>query len=231
MLVDWVEAFLPLTKRGNWHWGLDGKVRMNFVALQDDSPWIQSGPMICGVEDISLDCAMMHIFFNYVFKQRGIHSFCHDCYKVVIQLENVEQAGMVEGWQRGECEENGWPCKVGAERRKYVARDWGAYFYCRGVEHGKEMYGIVRKWVDDNLGKDVGVILKRGCTEFEMVLGDSDEWKMIDRQLEVEAEADDVIDYTPVKAQSDVIDDHVYEGWKDWVRQTRKPVTYHETEE
>ena len=96
MLVDWVEAFEPLVGRGNWHWGMDGKVRMNFTALQSETPWLQSGPLVQAGEEELFDCAMLHILFNYVFKQQGVPTFCHNCYKVVVaptDLEQVEKIG------------------------------------------------------------------------------------------------------------------------------------------
>ena len=231
MLVDWVEAFQPLTKNGNWHWGVDGRVRMNFTGLYHDSPWMQTGPLIGGLEGKNFDCALLHIYHNNVFKQQAIHSFCHNCYKVVITLISLDQVLKVEEWQRSVCDENEWPCKVGAEKRAYAAKDWGAYFYCRGLDEGRERYKEVRAWVDENLGEDVKVILKRGCTEFEITLGDSDKWEMVDRQLEAEAEGEEIIDYDAVKALHGVIDEHTHNNWDEWAVHTRKPVTYHETEE
>jgi len=228
MLVDWVAAFEPLVARGNWHWGMDGKVRMNFTALQSETPWLQSGPLVQGDEEPLFDCAMLHIVFTHVFKQRAVPTFCHNCYKVVIVPTDLDQVEKIGEWQRSTCEDNGWPCKTGAEVRPYVKRKWGAYFYCRGLEEGRERYKAVRKWVDDNLGEDVDVFLKRGCTEFEIALGDSDKWEMIDRQDEVEEEARKVIDYKPERSLQDVVDTHTYQNWNEWEGKTRVPITYHE---
>lgn len=228
MLIDWVEVFQPLTKKGNWHWGEDGKVRMNFTALFSDSSWLQTGPLIAGIEGKNFDCSLLHIYHTHVFKSQAIHSFCHECYKVVVRLEVLAQVHKMAEWQRGVFDNRDIPCKVGAEKRTYVGRDWGAYFYCRGLEEGRNRYQEVRKWVDDELGEDVDVILKRGCTEFEISLGDSDKWKMIDRQEEVEAEGEKVIDYIAKKSLHEVIDDHTSQNWNEWAVLTRKPVTYHE---
>jgi len=98
-----------------------------------------------------------------------------ECYKVVVGIETLEQVHKMAEWQHS----TGWACKVGAERRNYTQRKWGAYFYCRGVEAGRERYKEVREWVDENLGKDVKVFLKRGCTEFEQHMGDSDKWEKL----------------------------------------------------
>jgi len=228
MLVNWVEAFLPLTSKGRWYWGMDGKVRMDITALQNDGYWLNSGPLIPGVKETDLDCSMFHIFHNNVFKKEGIHSFCHDCYKVVIEPNGLEQVDKINKWQRSTCESLGWACKVGMEYRNYTARHWGAYFYCRGLKDGRAKYKVVRGWVDDNLGEDIPVYLKRACTEFEISMGPSDKWELLDGQLEVEEESKEVIDFEVNKVRYEVIDSHTRQKWNVWETQTQKPVTYHE---
>ena len=122
--------------------------------------------------------------------------------------------------------------RSGAERRNYTQRKWGAYFYCRGVEEGRERYKAVREWVDENLGKDVKVFLKRACTEFEQHMGDSDKWEKIPYQDEIEAQAKEVINFDPVViAQSDAVQHNVWDMWDAWDKDNQAPVTYHETEE
>jgi hypothetical protein len=228
MLVDWVEAFQPLVKLKNWHWGEDGKVRMSNTALASETPWLQSGPLIDGFEELSLDCALMHIFHTHVFKSRGIHSHCYECYKVVMYPNNLEQVDKISKWQRGALTDLGWPCKVGADKRAYTSHLWGAYFYCRGIDEGRARQKIIKDWAVENLGDDVKVILKRACTEFEISLGPSDKWEKLDQQDEVEKESEDVIDYDVLRIGADVIDTHVYQIWNVWESQTRSPVTYHE---
>jgi hypothetical protein len=227
MLFDWVAALEPLTKRG-WGWGVDGKFRLAFYTQPSDTPWLHSNNHIPGSREAGVDCGLLHIYHNQIFKQQGVHSFCMGCYKVVVKPKTLEQVHKIADWQQlGEAKN--WACKVGAERRNYTDRDWGAYFYCRGVEEGRERFKAVRKWVDENLGEDIVVILKRGCTEFENNMGASDKWEMLPQQLEVEEEGRKLIDYTPMgPPQAAAIQHHVYDVWDDWNRQTRKPVTYHE---
>jgi len=148
-----------------------------------------------------------------------------ECYKVVIVPETLDHVHKIAEWQ----DSLGVACKVGAERRNYTQRKWGAYFYCRGIEEGRERYKMVREWVDENLGKDIKVFLKRACTEFEQNLGDSDKWKPLQYQDEIEKEALEVIDYLPaVEEQAAPIKHHVWDIWDDWDRMNRPPVTYHD---
>ena len=228
MLINWIAAFSGLIGHG-WHWTPAGKLKMNIVAAPHDTPWLYGPERIPGTLELGCDCGVLTIIHNHVFMGKGVHSFCMECYKVVVVPETLADVHKMADWQQDECTKNGWACKVGAERRNYVQRKWGAYFYCRGVEEGKERYKAVRAWVDENLGKDTKVILKRACTEFEQHMGNSDEWGKIPRQDEVEAEAWKVIDYTPSdELQSEVIQHHVYDVWDKWDEDNQPPITYHE---
>ena len=227
MLLNWVAALEPLSKAG-WHWTTEGRIKMNAAAQPHDTPWLHAPVIIPGSLEAGVDCGVLTHMHNLVFQQRAVHSFCMECYKVVVGPETLEQVQKLAEWQHG-C---GWACKVGAERRNYTQRKWGAYFYCRGVEEGRERYKVVREWVDENLGEHIMVILKRGCTEFEQHLGDSSKWEKLPQQDEIEAEAVLVFDYNPVDTvQSETIQHHVWDVWDAWDRDNQPPVTYHETEE
>jgi hypothetical protein len=224
MLIDWVTALEPLTKSG-WYWGLDGRFRMMFLSQPLDTPWLHAPVSIPGAQEAGVDCGFLTIMHDYVFQQKAVHSFCMECYKVVVVLETLEQVHKIAEWQHS----TGWACKTGAERRPYTQRVWGAYFYCRGVEEGRERYKAVREWVDENLGEDIKVFLKRACTEFEQHLGDSDKWEKVEYQDEIEEEALKVIDHTSSPAlQADSIRHHVFNIWDAWDRDNQKPITYHE---
>jgi len=82
----------------------------------------------------------------------------------------------------------GRPAKCGIEVRPTVNGLYGGYFYNHGPEAGLECYEAVRAEVDADplLGPDVSVILKRGCTEFELYCGASDEWEVCPEQAGIE---------------------------------------------
>ena len=232
MLIDWVAALAPIADKKGWVWGLDGKFRPLAYTQTYNTPWLHTQTSIAGMKEASLDCGVLTIMHNHVFNKKAVHSFCMECYKVVVVLETLEQVHQMADWQQTACVDNEWPCKVGAERRPYTQRVWGAYFYCRGVEEGRERYKAVRAWVDENLGKDIKVFLKRACTEFEQHLGDSDKWEKIPRQDEIEAEGREVIAFEPsLLGQSKIIQHHVWDTWNEWDKDNQSPVTYHETEE
>ena len=229
MLINWVAALSQLVERNGWHWTPDGKIQMNTVAQPHDTPWLYAPTRIPGSVEGGFDCGYLTILHNNVFQGRAAPSFCMECYKVVVVPQTLTDVHRMADWQQSECTEKKWACKVGAERRSYTQRKWGAYFYCRGVDEGRDRYKEVRKWVDENLEPDTKVFLKRACTEFEQHMGASDEWEKIPHQDEIEAEAREVFDYEPSGSiQSEVIQHHVYDVWDKWDEDNQPPVTYHE---
>lgn len=199
-----------------------------------DSPWIHAPHHIPGSREAGVDCGVLTILQNYGLKNKSVPLFCMECYKVVVCPQSLAQVHKIEKWQA----DLGVACKVGAERRSYTQRGWGAYFYCRGLEESRERYKQVREWVDENLGEDIKVFIKRACTEFEQDLGASDKWKTAEyetadgsfTQEDLEKEFfEKVLEYTPMKEkQSDVSVHNTWDIWDNWDKATRPPVTYEE---
>ena len=229
MLIDWAAALKPLADTRLYHWGKDGKFRMTSPAQQHDIPWLHSGSVTDGFEEENVDCGLLILYHDHIFKGKSVHSVCMECYKVSVVPKTLEHVHKIADWQHGECTDLGWATKVGMERRSYTFNMWGAYFYCRGLQQGRERYKIVRKWVDENLGEEIDVYLKKGCTEFEYAMGPSDEWEMIPGQRELEIEGREVFDMPPWRGgQAPAIQHWIYNAWDEWDRSIRKPVTYHE---
>lgn len=134
----------------------DSKFVPRQVSVAWDAPWIyvHADPMA--------RCDLYHrVFYNIL---DHIHSFCRNCWKVVVRPQNLKQLFDLYEIQR----DMGVPCKCGLELRKTVSGMYGGYFYNRSYEQGLERYEEVRKLVDENLSSEVPVILKRYCTEFEI---------------------------------------------------------------
>jgi len=134
----------------------DSKFVPKMASVGWDAPWVyvQSDP--CA------RCDLYHrVFFNVL---DHIHSYCRDCWKVVVRPQNLVQLFDLYELER----EMGVPCKCGIELRSTVEGLYGGYFYTHSKEDGLARYKEVRTLVDEHLGKDVPVILKRYCTEFEL---------------------------------------------------------------
>lgn len=161
---------------------LDNKtLKINLPAW--DSIWIYIHP------DIAARCQVYHsVFFNQL---KHIHSYCRNCYKVVVKPRNIVE--LFDLYERQK--DMGTACKCGMEVRETTSSLWGGYFYNRGKEAGKEKYKEVRGLVDEYLSPETPVILKRYCTEFELGpdgKGPSDKTPDVteeERQWELEVEA------------------------------------------
>jgi len=137
----------------------------------------------------NLDCHTWHkIMFDVIFQRTGrkmAPSRCHNCWKVVVRPKTLKQLFALLGLQQ----RMGRPSKCGIEVRETVCGHYGGYFYNYSLPEGLECYEAVRAEVDADpeLGPEISVILKRACTEFELFVGPSDEWKVTEEQAHIEA--------------------------------------------
>jgi hypothetical protein len=125
--------------------------------------------------------------------------------------------------------------------RDYVDRLYGAYWYNRSLEEGRETYRRVREQLPDR----IPMILKLGCTEYERKCGPSDQWKVDGFQKAAEELIEQWIDFNPWQAydQSIPVIHDIHWRWIRWAcasgdqtyleltegqRLYPPPVTYHE---
>jgi len=230
MLIDWAAALKPLADTRMYHWNKEGKFTITNPAQQHDIPWLHSGSVSAGFDEAGVDCGVLIIYHDYIFKGKSIHSVCMDCFKVSVVPQTLEHVHKIAEWQQGELADLGWASKVGMERRSYTFNKWGAYFYCRGLEQARERYKIVREWVDKNLGEEIDVYIKRGCTEFEAAMGPSDKWEIPPGQEYIEAEGrEKIFDMKPWRGeQAEAIQHWIWNAWDEWDKSIQKAVTYHE---
>jgi hypothetical protein len=133
-----------------------------------EDPWIYTNPD---------PCRHCHFYTMITDRMKYVHPGCMKCWKVVARprtlLETFQMLRMQElmAKEDKEC----W-CKIGMEVRPHVFGNWGAYFYNDSLEQGREKWKWVRAMVDEHVSPDVGVILKRGCTEMERQFGSTLEW-------------------------------------------------------
>jgi hypothetical protein len=178
-LVQWAR---PLIERAGYkvRFG-DGKLVPD-TSMHHDTPWHHTVP------GDKLDCGMhMTITHNVVFKNLGVDwvpAFCQECWKVVVRPKTLLALFALENIQL-RMKRN---AKCGIEVRESVHGLYGGYFYNTSLESGRECHAAVREAVDAEplLGPDTVVLLKRGCTEYEMEHGDSSKWKVTPAQEHVE---------------------------------------------
>ena len=176
----------------------------------------------------TMDCHMWHrIMFDVVNEtlptdRKFVPSQCQDCWKVVVRPQTLKQLFALLDLQI----RLGRHSKCGIEDRKSVRGNYGGYFYNRGANDGLECYVAVRdairedehlksllEEVDEN-GVPKLVILKRGCTEFEHLLGRSDQWHVTKEQMALEEMLNDVfVRQLSSEIQPWYVINHIHRKW------------------
>jgi hypothetical protein len=169
LLIRPIQGFL---KSGKWfHDPITHKITWYEKLEWESANWIHAK------SDIRRSCA----FLQAIAGCHGfIHSWCLNCWKVVVRPRNLFEAYQLMVIQHELLENNpvnpeDYYAKTGPEIRDYVFGHWGGYFYNRSKSDGLARYRQVRELVNKRISPEIPVILKRYCTEYELTYGPS--WK------------------------------------------------------
>jgi hypothetical protein len=176
-------------------------------------------------------------FFGYIPPR------CLECWKIVVMPRTLKELMKLKNLQK----ELDVPGKCGIELRHYTSRTYGGYFYTNSLDEGQRRYKQVREAVSDNIGAFVNVILKRGCTEMEMLGGPSDMWAISDNFIELDEKINNYCEFNHAavlnRGHGDLAYNRAMQLWIDWAYaigdETSKeynggkplypaPVTYHD---
>jgi len=220
---DILTLLAPLLDGGNFYLRPeDGKAKAKIVTLPRDTPWVH---VKYRVEN---DCGLWHqLTFNGIVKNlptisQFVPRGCQSCWKVVVKPRTVQQLFNLHEVQK----KMDISSKCGIEIRPAVSELYGGYFYNRSLEEGLECYDLVKKEmlennklaplvdeVDDD-GRTTRIILKRACTEFEHLLGDSSKWEVTPEQNFIEDLIEkNVISENPKFLQPDNLKCNVKKRW------------------
>lgn len=211
-VVDWLH---PLLQRGwRWRYG-DGKIT-NVSSYADEVPWHY-------IRFLGDDCWFSnHVVFDIIQQRVGekwVPSRCQECWKTVIYPKTLKQLFALEKVMMHDPRVKRHSCKCGIEARPITPRLYGGYAYAKSLEKGRLIFKDFRAAVDDHpdLGPDVKMILKRGCTEMEAACGPSDKWQITPKQKFIEDLVASKIAFEPNEAlQSDHHLRHTHRLWIEW---------------
>jgi hypothetical protein len=129
-----------------------------------ETPWIH---IMHGPERV---CSLWNAIYTRGFDL--IPSFCRfRCWKTVVKPRNVVELFRLEAILTG----LQLPSKCGIDIRDYTPGAYAGFIYGNSLEEGREYFKIItRVLVEQGMG-DVPVLLKRGCTEMEL-MKPSDQW-------------------------------------------------------
>lgn len=181
------------------------KIRKN-AAIDPDVPWIYVNP------NPELFC----MEFRAIFEGFGfICGPCLDCWKIVIAPNTFHQLIQLLDLEEEIIKEHpDYWCKCGIEKRNFVPRNYGGYFYTRSEKEGQDRKKFITELVHRRISPKVNVSLKRYCTEFELSLGPSDKYKRPDtcEQREKDIWKDIEIQVGAIR-QPQFVRDHVIKQW------------------
>jgi len=202
---DLIETFKPLLDSGSYYVTPHGTIRRNKAvdAQVYETPWHHVKP--CPFKQCNIDHQIKFNQFGYIPPR------CLECWKVVVGPRTLKELFDLVALEK----KLDRPSKAGIEMRAYTGRPYGGYFYNNSLDEGLDCYKIVREAVDEALSPDVPVLLKRGCTEYEFILGDARGWFMNDYANELDNVIETFVDDDAKSAmpQPDMVTRHVHKRW------------------
>ena len=167
--IELLNQKLVTADPNRFYWDYDDrKVHIRRMDITRSGPWIW--PYKSGYRN----CVLYHrVLFTYL---NILPHPCLACWKVVISIDDIETLYKMYKFML-EWKHN-INCKLGAEVRHFTRRNFGAYYYHRTKSAG---LFTLKKFRDTEIATsgNLSAVLKRGCTEFEMKFGPSDEWDEI----------------------------------------------------
>lgn len=223
MLVHFniIPKLLPMLEAGRYIIDAETKkIRVPIPSIDASAPWVFVNP------SPEMFCHLFRLTFDH---WNFIHSRCMECFKVVVKMPAVVDLFKMLEWQRQFTEKTYGTdrfCKCGIEKRPWVHYQYGAYFYCKGIEQGKlrhhqVMDGLRACYGEDRVSSTPGavgtgkveVILKRYCTEFELKLGPTDVYERPPLSDEMEKRIMDAFERVKNLGQPDFLVHHIMEEW------------------
>lgn len=143
----------------------------NISGIPMDSSGIPQGSMIHpqifrgGAINFPIGCSRHFEVFN---EFNIIPKYCFDCFKVLVFPRNVvELFKLLMIFEKISLpNDNIRKCMV--EFREQSSGTYKGFVYCKGLDEGNEVCKIIRKAVSQDISPQVGVSLKRGCSEYAL---------------------------------------------------------------
>jgi len=128
----------------------------------------------------------MDLMFHHAYAESAVPSGCSACYKVKVVTRTLRQ--LVAAWEiakRVNCSSK-WGTDLS---NAYSQNVYAGYFYVSGLDAARALFKVVRQAFDKDpkLGPDITLTIKRGCSEYEALLGPSDRYEFTPEMAELEA--------------------------------------------
>ncbi|QXI26282.1 hypothetical protein [Pseudomonas vanderleydeniana] len=164
------------------------------VILHEDATWELKRPArlaenwVFGPNRTPFPCGkLLGFLFRQAYAQAAVPVGCRHCYKVQVHPTSLEQLIATQKIAH----DLPYAYKAGASlNARYQAGPYRALFYLDGLQSAREAYQRVREHVlaTPELGAGVSLSIKRGCTEYEVHCGPSNEFTFSDDLAAAERE-------------------------------------------
>lgn len=164
------------------------------VILHEDGTWELARPVqlaenwIVGPNRTPFPCGkLLGFLFRQAYGQAAVPVGCRNCFKVQVRPASLVQLIATQKIAH----DLPYAYKAGASlNARYQAGPYRALFYLDGLQNAREAYQRVleRVLATPELGASVSVSIKRGCSEYEVHCGPSNEFTFSDELAAAELE-------------------------------------------
>jgi hypothetical protein len=127
-----------------------------------------------------------HFLFTYVYAEAALPYSCRDCYKIRVAVRSLRALMAVKAL----AEATKFSTKSGPEvDNPYNRNIYSTCIYFESLEDAHDTHAALRQQIDahPDLGPDVDMIIKRGCSNYERAMGPSDQYRVDPELAPVEA--------------------------------------------
>lgn len=129
---------------------------------------------------------LLDFLFRNVYARSAVPHGCRACYKVKAAPRTLRE--LVAAWEAAktiECRSK-WGIDLDNCYSQHV---YAGYFFATGLDGARAIYKLARGAFDADakLGPDVPLSIKRGCSEYEAILGPSDRYEFAPELAELES--------------------------------------------
>jgi len=126
---------------------------------------------------------LKRVLFEGAYGKGCVPFGCRSCFKVKIALKTLRQLMAA----RDLANPTPYAFKCGLDLGiRYSSGVYAAFFYLDGLEQARSAFAELRRLVDEApaLGPDTPMLIKRGCTEYEVHCGPSDSYPIASEEVE-----------------------------------------------
>jgi len=180
-----VDALVTAVASGELLWTEAGQLTLPEAKAANVSPWIFVRGTANPRRHYPSCRFLLTLLHRILYRESAVPLGCRDCYKVKVEPRSLAELVAIRDISPR------LPCrsKCGSSLNHLVSQGaWAAFYYVDGLEMAFAVHDLVAAEMRDHprLRELPKISIKRGCTEFEMRLGPSNEWSFDETLIPLE---------------------------------------------